>query len=187
MQNKNVAYRTQTAIALAFEELFAKNSLSKITVKMIADTAKVSKQTFYNYFESIPDLISWIYLSQCKGYEISRVGYPEWAEHSCEIFSEKEKYYLKLFKESEFLLWLGEYVVDQMLLYIQQHFQPGELSEEEARMIHTWVFGGIAASALSVSKGKSIPWKTFLYYDLASVPPQIQKYFPSDKEIKSFS
>ena len=50
--------RTKKAIKNAFAELMAEKEFSEITVKNIAETADINRKTFYNYYNSVYDVVS---------------------------------------------------------------------------------------------------------------------------------
>lgn len=50
--------RTKKAIKNAFAELMAEKEISEITVKDIAETADVNRKTFYNYYNSVYDIVN---------------------------------------------------------------------------------------------------------------------------------
>ena len=52
--------------ATALNELLETKALNKITVTDIAKNCNVSRQTFYNYFNDIYDLIEWYYLQEAN-------------------------------------------------------------------------------------------------------------------------
>lgn len=52
--------KTRNSIFSAFIELRAKKPIEKITVKELADKAKISKQTFYLHFKDIYDLSEYL-------------------------------------------------------------------------------------------------------------------------------
>lgn len=50
--------RTKKAIKNAFAELMSEKEISEITVKDIAETADVNRKTFYNYYNSVYDIVN---------------------------------------------------------------------------------------------------------------------------------
>ena len=50
--------RTKKAIKNAFAELMPEKEISEITVKDIAETADVNRKTFYNYYNSVYDIVN---------------------------------------------------------------------------------------------------------------------------------
>lgn len=49
--------KTKEAIYSAFRTLLEKQEYNKITVKMLADTAKINRKTFYLHYNSLDDLL----------------------------------------------------------------------------------------------------------------------------------
>lgn len=52
---------TQKIIAKAFKDLMQSNAYHQISVSDIMQTAKIRRQTFYNYFQNQEELLSWIF------------------------------------------------------------------------------------------------------------------------------
>ena len=52
-----MARRTQAVIMQAFMDLLTRKPLDKITVKDIIEEADINRNTFYYYYENIPDLL----------------------------------------------------------------------------------------------------------------------------------
>ena len=52
---------TQKIIAKAFKDLMQSNAYHPISVSDIMQTAKIRRQTFYNYFQNQEELLSWIF------------------------------------------------------------------------------------------------------------------------------
>lgn len=50
--------RTKKTIKNAFAELMSEKEISEITVKDIAETADVNRKTFYNYYNSVYDIVN---------------------------------------------------------------------------------------------------------------------------------
>lgn len=51
--------RTKTAIIEAFQEMLEETPINKITVKSIVERCEINRNTFYYYFEGIPDLVEY--------------------------------------------------------------------------------------------------------------------------------
>ena len=51
-------------LASTLKEIAEKKSLSKITINDLTQACDVSRQTFYNNFKDIYDLVEWIYLKE---------------------------------------------------------------------------------------------------------------------------
>ena len=56
-----MARRTQAIIMQAFMDLLTQKPLDKITVKDIIEEADINRNTFYYYFENVPDLLDAIF------------------------------------------------------------------------------------------------------------------------------
>lgn len=51
--------RTKTAIIEAFQQVLEEMPINKITVKSIVERCGINRNTFYYYFESIPELVEY--------------------------------------------------------------------------------------------------------------------------------
>ena len=51
--------RTKTAIIEAFQQVLEETPINKITVKTIVTRCNITRNTFYYYFESIPELVEY--------------------------------------------------------------------------------------------------------------------------------
>ena len=56
-----MARRTQAIIMQAFMDLLTRKPLDKITVKDIIEEADINRNTFYYYYENVPDLLNAIF------------------------------------------------------------------------------------------------------------------------------
>ena len=59
-EGKAVANFTQKAIRASFIKLLNQKPLSQITIKDIVDDCGVNRNTFYYYFQDLPDLVETI-------------------------------------------------------------------------------------------------------------------------------
>lgn len=55
-----MAFETKESIVNAVKTLLAQKKVRKLTVKNIVEESNITRQTFYYYFEDIPDLLKWI-------------------------------------------------------------------------------------------------------------------------------
>jgi AcrR family transcriptional regulator len=64
--------KTIEAIKSSFETLICEKDYEKITVKELCDRARINKKTFYNYYQTLDDLLSEMQMELSQGY-IDRV------------------------------------------------------------------------------------------------------------------
>lgn len=61
IDSMSTSHVTKNALALSLKQLMKETPINKITVKMISDTCRVTRHTFYNHFHDIYDLLEWIF------------------------------------------------------------------------------------------------------------------------------
>ena len=73
-------------LASTLKELMEEKSLSKITINDLTQSCGVSRQTFYNNFIDIYDLVEWIYLQDTEILVGKDVTYDNWQDALASIF-----------------------------------------------------------------------------------------------------
>lgn len=66
-----MARRTQAIIMQAFMDLLTQKPLDKITVKAIIEEADINRNTFYYYYENIPDLLDAFFAQELQKFSES--------------------------------------------------------------------------------------------------------------------
>lgn len=74
-------------LASTLKELMDEKSLSKITINDLTQSCGVSRQTFYNNFRDIYDLVEWIYLQDIEISVGKNVTYENWQDDLAAIFN----------------------------------------------------------------------------------------------------
>lgn len=72
------SYITQKIIAKSFKNLIKKEDYSQISVSDIMKEAQIRRQTFYNYFQSKGELLSWIFEDEFNEIIADNLGYYSW-------------------------------------------------------------------------------------------------------------
>lgn len=67
-------------LASTLKELMDKKSLSKITINDLTQSCGVSRQTFYNHFHDIYELVEWIYLNEAHITLGENISYENWQD-----------------------------------------------------------------------------------------------------------
>ncbi len=67
-------------LANTLKELMEEKSLSKITIQDLTKKCGISRQTFYNHFHDIYELVEWIYLNEAHVSLGENVSYENWQE-----------------------------------------------------------------------------------------------------------
>ena len=73
-------------LASTLKEMMEEKSLSKITINDLTQSCGVSRQTFYNNFRDIYDLVEWIYLQDTEILVGKDVTYDNWQDALASIF-----------------------------------------------------------------------------------------------------
>ena len=80
--------RTKKAIKNAFAELLSKKDISEITVTDIAEAADVNRKTFYNYYNSVYDIINEIENELVSAFDqvLNNIDFKQEMQNPCGIF-----------------------------------------------------------------------------------------------------
>lgn len=125
-------------LASTLKEMAEKKSLSKITINDLTQACDVSRQTFYNNFKDIYDLVEWIYLKEVvTPIERGKI-YDKWQDALTSIFqyiSENHVFVLNTYRS------FGKGFLEKVLrkeieLFLSnQVFKKIEVTKEEARQV----------------------------------------------------
>lgn len=125
-------------LASTLKEMAEKKSLSKITINDLTQACDVSRQTFYNNFKDIYDLVEWIYLKEVvTPIERGKI-YDKWQDALTSIFQYiSENYIFVLNTYRSFGKGFLEKVLRQEieLFLSNQVFKKIEVTKEEAKQV----------------------------------------------------
>lgn len=125
-------------LASTVKEMAEKKSLSKITINDLTQACDVSRQTFYNNFKDIYDLVEWIYLKEVvTPIERGKI-YDKWQDALTSIFqyiSENHVFVLNTYRSfgKEFLEKVLRQEIE--LFLSNQVFKKIEVTKEEAKQV----------------------------------------------------
>lgn len=125
-------------LASTLKEMAEKKSLSKITINDLTQACDVSRQTFYNNFKDIYDLVEWIYLKEVvTPIERGKI-YDKWQDALTSIFqyiSENRVFVLNTYRSfgKEFLEKVLRQEIE--LFLSNQVFKKIEVTKEEAKQV----------------------------------------------------
>jgi transcriptional regulator len=125
-------------LASTLKEIAEKKSLSKITINDLTQACDVSRQTFYNNFKDIYDLVEWIYLKEVvTPIERGKI-YDKWQDALTSIFqyiSENHVFVLNTYRSfgKEFLEKILRQEIE--LFLSNQVFKKIEVTKEEAKQV----------------------------------------------------
>lgn len=125
-------------LASTLKEMAEKKSLSKITINDLTQACDVSRQTFYNNFKDIYDLVEWIYLKEVvTPIERGRI-YDKWQDALTSIFqyiSENHVFVLNTYR-SFGKGFLEKVLRQEIELFLSnQMFKKIEVTKEEAKQV----------------------------------------------------
>lgn len=125
-------------LASTLKEMAEKKSLSKITINDLTQACDVSRQTFYNNFKDIYDLVEWIYLKEVvTPIERGKI-YDRWQDALKSIFqyiSENHVFVLNTYR-SFGKGFLEKVLRQEIELFLSnQVFKKIEVTKEEAKQV----------------------------------------------------
>jgi transcriptional regulator len=125
-------------LASTLKEMAEKKSLSKITINDLTQACDVSRQTFYNNFKDIYDLVEWIYLKEVvTPIERGKI-YDKWQDALTSIFqyiSENHVFVLNTYR-SFGKGFLEKVLRQEIELFLSnQVFKKIEVTKEEAKQV----------------------------------------------------
>lgn len=109
---------TKKKIAKSFKELISNSSVNDVSVSKLMKNVGMRRQSFYNHFIDIYDLIEWIFnqeLSEIIQDNITYYSWKEVIEVTIIYFSNSKLYYNKIFKYTEqnnFLSYFKKYTMN---------------------------------------------------------------------------
>ena len=125
-------------LASTLKEMAEKRSLSKITINDLTQACDVSRQTFYNNFKDIYDLVEWIYLKEVVTPIESGKIYDKWQDALTSIFqyiSENHVFVLNTYR-SFGKGFLEKVLRQEIELFLSnQVFKKIEVTKEEAKQV----------------------------------------------------
>lgn len=113
-------------------------SLSKITINDLTQSCGVSRQTFYNNFRDIYDLVEWIYLQDIEISVGKNVTYENWQDDLAAIFqyiADNRSFVLNIYRSfgKEYLEKFLNQEVERFLTNLI--FQEIQVTGEEAQQV----------------------------------------------------
>ena len=125
-------------LASTLKEMAEKKSLSKITINDLTQACDVSRQTFYNNFKGIYDLVEWIYLKEVVTLIERGKIYDKWQDALTSIFqyiSENHVFVLNTYR-SFGKGFLEKVLRQEIELFLSnQVFKKIEVTKEEAKQV----------------------------------------------------
>ncbi len=125
-------------LASTLKEMAEKKSLSKITINDLTQACDVSRQTFYNNFKDIYDLVEWIYLKEVVTPIEKGKIYDKWQDALTSIFqyiSENHIFVLNTYR-SFGKGFLEKVLRQEIELFLSnQVFKKIEVTKEEVKQV----------------------------------------------------
>lgn len=129
--------RTKTAIVETFQQVLEETPINKITVKTIVERCGINRNTFYYYFDGIPDLVEYqltVMADQLID-SVKRQGPKEELERIINYFIQKKKSVLHIYRyypRDQFIMILDKialYVVDKSIKQVTEGFPISETDQ----------------------------------------------------------
>ena len=140
--------RTKTAIIEAFQQVLEETPINKITVKTIVTRCNITRNTFYYYFESIPELVEY-HLTAMADQLLNSFDAPNPREELGRVinyFSQRKKSVLHIYRylpREQFLPILDKiaaYVIERS---IRQATAEAPISEEDLTVLNRFYKGAL--------------------------------------------
>ena len=140
--------RTKTAITEAFQELLEETPINKITVKSIVERCGINRNTFYYYFDGIPDLVEY-HLTSMADQLLNSFDAPNPREKLGRVinyFTQRKKSVLHIYRylpREQFLPILDKiaaYVIERS---IRQVTAEAPISEEDLTVLNRFYKGAL--------------------------------------------
>lgn len=152
-------------LASTLKEMAEKKSLSKITINDLTQACDVSRQTFYNNFRDIYDLVEWIYLKEVvTPIERGKI-YDKWQDALTSIFqyiSENHVFVLNTYR-SFGKGFLEKVLRQEIELFLSnQVFKKIEVTKEEAKQVefsysfYTYALVGVGLDLIEKQMPESV-------------------------------
>ena len=143
--------KTKEILVDSFRELAKYNTIDSITVKKIVQNCQFSYATFYRYFNSIYDLITWDYSQNILNLIKNSIkNNHKWKELLLEVsyFYDKEKDFLKkLLLQTvgyeSFLRYMRETNISILKYYLKEKLNLIEFDKKINMYIYLYVFGTV--------------------------------------------
>lgn len=145
--------RTKTAIIEAFQEILEETPISKITVKSIVERCGVNRNTFYYYFEGIPELVEY-HLTAMVNQLLDSFDQPDPAaelERMVNFFNQRKKSVLHIYRyipREQFwpvLDKIAAYIVERCM---KQAAKGAAISEEDLTVLVRYYKGALVGGLL---------------------------------------
>jgi len=178
-------------LAEALENICKRKSLENITVSQIAQEAGVTRQVFYHHFDDKFELASWIHylhlyqsvkaaLEEDAG-QMWRLTIRNWMHK----LIENKAFYMNAFQsvsQKEFQRSIREFFYGAYKWQMKQSIKR-DLSEEEAFVLRTYLFGGMETIYEWIAGGMVMPVDRMLALQELAMPELLKKWVLSDKNV----
>ena len=178
-------------LAEALENICKRKTLENITVSQIAAEAGVTRQVFYHYFDDKFELASWIHYVHLyqsvklaleeNMQEVWRLTTIHWMHH----MRDNKAFYTNAFQsvsQKEFQRIIRDFFGRSYKWQMEQRMGR-ELSEEEAFVLHTYLYGGMQAIYDWIANGMQVSIDRMVELLELSMPELIAKWILTGEDV----
>ena len=184
---KQIPYR----LAEALENICNRKTLENITVSQIAAEAGVTRQVFYHHFDDKFELASWIHyvhLYQSVKLALEENKQNVWrltTTHWMYRMSKNKAFYTNAFQsvsQKEFQRIIRDFFFRSYTWQMEQRMGR-KLTEEEAFVLHTYLYGGMQAIYDWIAGGMQTPIERMVELLEMSMPELIAKWILTGEDV----
>ncbi len=145
--------RTKTAIIEAFQDILEETPINKITVKSIVERCKINRNTFYYYFESIPELVEY-HLTTMADQLMDSFDEPDPGKELAQVvsyFTQRKRSVLHIYRyfpREQFLPMLDKIAVYVIERSIRQATAEAPISEKDLTVLIRFYKGALVGGLL---------------------------------------
>lgn len=145
--------RTKTVIVEAFQQALEETPINKIAVKSIVERCGVNRNTFYYYFEGIPELVEY-HLTVMTDQLLGGLEQPSPTEELHRIvnyFDQRRKSVLHVYRyypKEQFLLLLNKVALNTIEKSLKQRTEEAPISEEDMTVLTRFYKGALVGGLL---------------------------------------
>lgn len=145
--------RTKRAIIDAFQQILEETPINKITVKSIVERCKINRNTFYYYFDGIPELVEY-HLTDLADQLFARFDQPNpigEMQQTINYFEQRKKSVFHVYRylpREEFLAFLDKIAVHVVEKSLRRRTAETPIPEEDLIILIRYYKGALVGGIL---------------------------------------